>query len=70
MATLLSDSSQKYDLGFARWVYENVKGGDQLSMCMQCGACSGACPISTDMDYGPRNLSMMGRSGMKEAVRT
>ena len=35
---ILSDSSQKYDLGFARWVYNNVKGGDKLSMCMQCGA--------------------------------
>lgn len=68
MATLLSDSSQKYDLGFARWVYENVKGGDQLSMCMQCGACSGSCPIGTDMDHGPRKLFMMVRAGMKEAV--
>jgi quinone-modifying oxidoreductase subunit QmoC len=70
VATLLSDSSQKYDLGFARWVYENVKGGDQLSMCMQCGACSGSCPIGTDMDYGPRKLIMMVRAGMKEAVLT
>jgi quinone-modifying oxidoreductase subunit QmoC len=68
MTAQLSDSSQKYDLGFARWVYDNVKGGDQLSMCMQCGACSGSCPIGTDMDFGPRKLFMMIRAGMKEAV--
>ncbi len=68
MATPLPDSSQKYDLGFARWVYENVKGGDQLSMCMQCGACSGSCPIGTDMDHGPRKLIMMIRAGMKDTV--
>ncbi len=63
-----SDTSQKYDLGFARWVYQNVKGGDKLSMCMQCGACSGSCPIGTEMDHGPRKLIMMVRAGMKEAV--
>lgn len=64
----ISNSEQKYDLGFARWVYQNIKGGDKLSMCMQCGACSGSCPIGTDMDHGPRKLIMMIRAGMKEEV--
>jgi quinone-modifying oxidoreductase, subunit QmoC len=57
-----------YDLGFARWVYDNVDGGDKLSMCMQCGVCSGSCPIGTEMDHGPRKLFMMIRAGMKDAV--
>ena len=70
MTTPVADSSQKYDLGFARWVYDNVKGGEKLSMCMQCGACSGSCPIGTQMDHGPRKLIMMVRAGMKEAVLT
>ena len=61
---------RKYDLGFARWVYENVDGGDKLSLCMQCGVCSGSCPIGTQMDHGPRKLFMMIRAGMKEAVMT
>lgn len=64
----LPDSGPKYDLGFARWVYKNISGGDKLSMCMQCGACSGSCPIGTDMDHGPRKLIMMIRAGMKEEV--
>lgn len=62
------ESKQKYDLGFASWVYENVEGGDRLALCMQCGMCSGSCPIGTQMDHGPRKLFMMIRAGMKEAV--
>ncbi len=61
-------AEHKYDLGFARWVYENVEGGDKLSLCMQCGVCSGSCPIGTQMDHGPRKLFMMIRAGMKEEV--
>ena len=62
--------SKVYDLGFARWVHDNVDGGDKLSMCMQCGVCSGSCPIGVEMDHGPRKLFMMIRAGMKEAVMT
>ena len=61
-------AGRKYDLGFARWVYRNVNGGDKLSLCMQCGVCSGSCPIGTQMDHGPRKLFMMIRAGMKEEV--
>lgn len=61
-------ADRKYDLGFARWVRDNIEGGDKLSLCMQCGVCSGSCPIGTQMDYGPRKLFMMIRAGMKEEV--
>ncbi len=60
--------ARKYDLSFARWVYQNVEGGDRLSLCMQCGMCSGSCPIGAQMDNGPRKLFMMIRAGMKEEV--
>jgi quinone-modifying oxidoreductase subunit QmoC len=62
------EAGRKYDLGFARWVRDNVDGGDKLSLCMQCGVCSGSCPIGVQMDHGPRKLIMMIRAGMKEAV--
>ncbi len=69
MTTPLPDpATRKYDQGFARWVRDNVNGGDKLSMCMQCGVCSGSCPIGAQMDYGPRKLFMMIRAGMKEEV--
>lgn len=61
-------AARKYDLGFARWVRDNVNGGTKMSMCMQCGMCSGSCPIGTEMDQGPRKLFMMIRAGMKDEV--
>ena len=35
---------------------------------MQCGVCSGSCPIGIAMDHGPRKLFMMIRAGMKDEV--
>ena len=61
-------AARTYDLSFARWVRDNVEGGDKLNLCMQCGVCSGSCPIGVQMDYGPRKLFMMIRAGMKEEV--
>ena len=61
-------ADRRYDLNFARWVRDNVNGGDKMSMCMQCGMCSGSCPIGTEMDHGPRKLFMMIRAGMKDEV--
>ncbi|MEO5335624.1 MAG: 4Fe-4S dicluster domain-containing protein [Magnetospirillum sp. WYHS-4] len=60
--------TRKYDLSFARWVRDNIDGGDRMNMCMQCGVCSGSCPIGTNMDNGPRKTFMMVRAGMKEEV--
>ncbi len=68
MTAISPTPSRKYDLNFARWVFENVDGGDRLNKCMQCGTCSGSCPIGDQMDYGPRKLFMMIRAGMKDAV--
>jgi quinone-modifying oxidoreductase, subunit QmoC len=61
-------AARTYDLSFARWVRDNIDGGDKLNLCMQCGVCSGSCPIGVQMDYGPRKLFMMIRAGMKEEV--
>ena len=68
--TSIPTPTRKYDLCFARWVYKNVEGADRLSLCMQCGMCSGSCPIGGEMDNGPRKLFMMIRAGMKEEVLT
>ncbi len=70
MTAPLPDPGKAYDLAFASWVYDNVNGGDKLALCMQCGVCSGSCPIGVEMDHGPRKLFMMIRAGMQEAVLT
>ncbi len=68
MTEALPETTGRYDLNFARWVYKNINGGDKLALCMQCGVCSGSCPIGEKMDYGPRKLFMMIRAGMKDEV--
>ncbi len=70
MTTPAPDTTKTYDLSFAKWVYDNVNGGDKMALCMQCGVCSGSCPIGVQMDYGPRKLFQMIRAGMKEDVMT
>ena len=64
----IPETTRKYDLAFARWVRDNVDGGERMNMCMQCGVCSGSCPLGDHMEDGPRKIFMMVRAGMKEAV--
>jgi len=68
MTACCSKETRKYDLDWARWVFDRVDGGDRLNKCMQCGVCSGSCPIRDQMDHGPRKIFMMVRAGMKDAV--
>ena len=55
------------DPRFARWITENV-GGERIRHCLQCGLCSGSCPLSLWMDYTPRRLLHLSREGFKEEV--
>ena len=57
------------DPGFAEEV-ASVPGGDQLFTCIQCGTCSGMCPMSPYMDYTPRQIIAMIRAGFKGEVLT
>ena len=45
-----------------------IPGGEHLSTCIQCGTCSATCPMSIYMDYTPRRLIAMARSGFKQEV--
>jgi len=42
--------------------------GEKFLTCIQCGNCSGACPLSPYMDYGPRRIIAMTRAGFKNDV--
>jgi len=46
----------------------SVPGGERLRECIQCGTCSGSCPVSYYMDHPPRKLFAMARAGMRDAV--
>ncbi|HTP26381.1 MAG TPA: 4Fe-4S dicluster domain-containing protein [Anaeromyxobacteraceae bacterium] len=42
--------------------------GERIRDCIQCGTCSGSCPVSSFMDNPPRRLLAMIRAGMREEV--
>jgi heterodisulfide reductase subunit C len=43
-------------------------GGEALRNCIQCGTCSGACPMSVYMDLTPRRLIALTRAGLERDV--
>ena len=45
-----------------------LPGGEKLKHCIQCGTCSGMCPLSSYMDYTPRRIIAMVRAGFKGEV--
>ncbi len=48
----------------------SLPGGEKLFGCIQCGTCSGTCPVSQHMDYTPRRIIAMIRAGFKQEVLT
>lgn len=53
--------------GFGREVMK-VPGCEELENCIQCGTCSGVCPLSIYMDYTPRQVMELTRSDFKREV--
>ena len=45
-----------------------LPGGQTIDKCIQCGTCSGSCPSSEAMDYGPREVIAALRAGMLDRV--
>ncbi|HLE29695.1 MAG TPA: 4Fe-4S dicluster domain-containing protein [Anaerolineales bacterium] len=42
--------------------------GNPLCTCIQCGTCSGTCPVAGYMDHTPRKLIAMILAGLKDQV--
>ena len=70
MSNLNTAMIEKYRNNFLKEVTANVEEGDWVKMCMQCGVCSGSCPLGTDWDHPPQELFMMIRAGKREEVLT
>jgi heterodisulfide reductase subunit C len=58
---------QAMDLNFLDEVY-SIPGGDKIKDCIQCGTCSGSCPVSWAMEETPRQIFAMVRAGMRDKV--
>lgn len=46
----------------------SLPGADTLFSCLQCGTCSGACPLSIYMDFTPRRVIALVREGFRQDV--
>jgi heterodisulfide reductase subunit C2 len=55
------------DPGFADEI-ASIPGGETLFHCIQCGTCSGMCPLSSYMDFTPRRIIAMIRAGFRNEV--
>lgn len=47
---------------------ELIKGGEKIRTCIQCGTCSGSCPLTDQMDHAPRELFALVKDGETAAV--
>ncbi len=43
-------------------------GGENILACIQCGVCTGSCPMADEMEYPPRKIIAMTRAGMRDDV--
>jgi heterodisulfide reductase subunit C len=58
---------QSMDPGFLDEVY-SIYGGEKIKDCIQCGTCSGSCPVSWAMEETPRQIFAMIRAGMRDRI--
>ena len=70
MSDLNTAMIEKFRSNFLQEVEANVEEGEWLKMCMQCGACSGSCPLGKHWAHPPQELFMMVRAGKREEVLT
>jgi quinone-modifying oxidoreductase subunit QmoC len=61
---------EELDPGFLAEI-KKISGCEEIDACIQCGTCSSSCPMSIYMDYPPRKIIAMVKSGFKdEALRS
>ena len=46
----------------------DIPGGEKINRCIQCGTCSGSCPVSYAMDLQPREIIALFRAGLIEKI--
>ncbi len=59
---------EKYRNSFLNEVADNVEEGEWVKMCMQCGVCSGSCPLGPYWEHPPQEIFMMIRANKREEV--
>lgn len=47
---------------------QQIPAGERINRCIQCGTCTGSCPVSYTMDISPRELIAHFRAGDMESI--
>ena len=47
---------------------KQIPAGERIKRCIQCGTCTGSCPVSYAMDISPRELIALFRAGEMETI--
>lgn len=47
---------------------DRIPGGSRLRRCIQCGTCTGSCPVSYAMDLTPRQVIALFRTGDIDSI--
>jgi quinone-modifying oxidoreductase subunit QmoC len=68
MSDLNTAMIEKYRSNFLREVEANVEEGEWVKMCMQCGVCSGSCPLGKHWEHPPQEIFMMIRANKRDEV--
>jgi len=63
----LGDKERKLRSFFLQQV-SNIPGGESIKKCIQCGCCTGSCPVSYMMDITPREVIALFRAGDIESI--
>jgi heterodisulfide reductase subunit C len=59
---ILEPKERELRESFLRQV-ENIPGGNSIKKCIQCGTCTGTCPVSYTMDITPREVIALFKAG-------
>jgi len=43
-------------------------GGEHILSCIQCGVCTGTCPVAGEMEFPPRKIIALIRAGARDEV--
>ena len=46
----------------------STPSGEHILSCIQCGVCTGSCPMASQMEYPPRKIIALIRAGMRDKV--
>jgi heterodisulfide reductase subunit C len=46
----------------------HIPAGERIKRCIQCGTCTGSCPVSYAMDISPREVIALFRAGELETI--